>query len=90
MLAHHIPDPKDDGACADMEAQAAACGMPSVPREDHHLETSGFFLTRFSFMVLDLMTKNPTTKAGSVERLSLVTNNQTVLNLSAITVNSAA
>jgi len=35
--AHHVPDPQDDGSCADMVAQAAACGVPAVPRGDHHL-----------------------------------------------------
>lgn len=34
---HHVPDPQDDGPCADMAAQAAAGGVPVVPRGDHHL-----------------------------------------------------
>lgn len=36
-VAHHVPDPQDDGSCADMAAQTAACGVPAVPRGDHHL-----------------------------------------------------
>lgn len=35
--AHHVPDPEDDGSCADMAAQTAARGVPAVPRGDHHL-----------------------------------------------------
>lgn len=35
--AHHVPDPQDDGSCADMAAQTAVCGVPAVPRGDHHL-----------------------------------------------------
>lgn len=35
--AHHVPDPQDDGSCADMAAQTAACGVPAVPRGDHRL-----------------------------------------------------
>lgn len=38
--AHHVPDPQDDGSCADMAAQTAACGVPAVPRGDHHLVTA--------------------------------------------------
>lgn len=34
---HHVPDPQDDGACADMAAQTAACGVPAVPRGDHRV-----------------------------------------------------
>lgn len=35
--AHHVPDPQDDGSCADMAAQAAAWGVPAVPRGHRHL-----------------------------------------------------
>lgn len=34
--AHHVPDPQDDGSCADMAAQTAARRVPAVPRGDHH------------------------------------------------------
>lgn len=33
--AHHVPDPQDDGSCADMATQAAAGGEPAVPRGYH-------------------------------------------------------
>lgn len=33
--AHHVPDPQDDGSCADMATQAAAGGEPAVPRGNH-------------------------------------------------------
>lgn len=33
--AHHVPDPEDDGSCADMATQAAAGGEPAVPRGYH-------------------------------------------------------
>lgn len=35
--AHHVPDPQDDGSCADMAAQTAAGGVPALPRGDRHL-----------------------------------------------------
>lgn len=33
--AHRVPDPEDDGSCADMATQAAAGGEPAVPRGYH-------------------------------------------------------
>lgn len=35
--AHHVPDPQDDGSGANMAAQAAARGVPAVPRRCQHL-----------------------------------------------------
>lgn len=35
VLAHHIPDAQDNGACSYMTAQAAAGRVPSVPRRNH-------------------------------------------------------
>lgn len=34
--AHHVPDPQDDGSRADMATQAAARGVPAVPRRGRH------------------------------------------------------
>lgn len=33
--AHHVPDPQDDGSCADMATQTAAGGVPAVPGGEH-------------------------------------------------------
>lgn len=33
--AHHVPDPEDDGSCADMATQTAAGGVPAVPGGEH-------------------------------------------------------
>ncbi len=35
VLAHHVPDAQDNGACSYMTAQAAAGRVSSVPRRNH-------------------------------------------------------
>lgn len=34
-VAHHVPDPEDDGSRADMATQTAAGGVPAVPGGEH-------------------------------------------------------